>query len=212
MSLAEQVAAMAAKRQQRVSGNTEEPEENNNGNKVAASAPATVTTLAAPKPVAPTPVPAAPKPAVPRQTSESNSKKKVGGFFGGTTTAAKTPAEQPKKASNAILTPAGQAAAEPHTIKSYKPDPIPVQPPKVQNTEAVFTQSRLKPTGIRGDESPAVQLARATAPQETALALPEITGKTTTTTTTVTKTKRVTKSDPEYDIVEYKVGCGCSIM
>ena len=45
------------------------------------------------------------------------------------------------------------------------------------------------------------------------MALPKaVTTTTTTTTTTITKTKRITKSDPEYDVTEYKLGCACTVM
>lgn len=187
LSMAEQVAMMAAKRQQRLDGG-ESPKE---------------TPVS---PVVPTPPP---RPVATPSQKATEAPKKKKGFFGGggkpKSDAGKTkitPKPTPRK-----VAPQAPPAAEPHIIKSYKPEPI--SSPVVPAPAGAFTQDRLKPTGRREDKPAPALVAEAPAQE---LATPSVPITTTTKTTTVTKTKRVTKSDPEYDIVEYKVGCFCTVM
>jgi hypothetical protein len=198
LSMAEQVALMAAKRQERLQADSNEKGSDEN---VAPTPEPANTVVAAP----PAPVMAAASKSEPVKKEET--KAKGGGFFGGKKDKKETNNKVVTKAAPAAVPAPVAAAPEPATvIKSYKPEPLPL-PAKAA---PAYSQARLKPTGIRED-SPAAQLEEDTAPQQPEAAPLPITTSTTTTTTT-TKTKRVTKSTPEYDVTEYKVGCACTVM
>lgn len=177
MSIAEQVAMMAAKRQNRMT---------NGAAPVVSETPAVAPAPPPPKPAPPAPQP---KPAA----APAATKKK--GLFGGGSKQKEAGAPTKK------VTPPPAPAPAPYTIKSYVPPPIETASPAAPT----FSQARLKPTGIRQDATPAAAEPEETAPS----AVPTTT---TTRTTTTTKTKRVTKSNPQYDEVEYKVGCFCTVM
>jgi hypothetical protein len=207
-SIADQVAMMAARRNQRMQGggddtplHTAQTEPPTNTQVSTSNVPSTlsqpvVTTMVTR--TLPPPVTHAP---VTQKTVEKVENKK-GGFFGGS-----------KKVATGNQAPALAPASpsqEPFIIKTYKPEPIAAE----QAKPPVFTQARLKTTGLR-DDLPKEKGEEMEAPlpqPETNEASKAGTTTTTITTVTTTKTKRVVKSDPEYDVTEYKVGCFCTVM
>jgi hypothetical protein len=200
-SIADQVAMMAARRNQRMQEEVDEtplhPAQTDSITNISTpSAPSqpvvtTMVTRTPPPPVTHTPLTT--------KKIEKVENQKVG-FFGGSKKAAK---ENPAPAPTS-------PPQEPFIIKTYKPEPIPAE----QAKPPVFTQARLKSTGLR-DDLPKEKEEQKEAPlpqPETNEALKAGTTTTTITTVTTTKTKRVVKSDPEYDVTEYKVGCFCTVM
>ena len=136
--------------------------------------------------------------------------------------------EEPTAKTSTALVAASPPPAKPVVIKQYKPDPLP--PQNNTATTPVFSQAILKPTGLK--DGPAATEGQEGAPEQaltnarvksttlsedggttTEEVNPE-TGEivTTTRTKTVTTTKRVVKTDPEYDVTEYKVGCFCTVL
>lgn len=207
MSMAEQVAMMAAKRQQRMQGGSgdESVEENTIQTPVrVVSSPAS-----APTP-APTPVttltrsPPPPPQFVPLTTAKKVDKKpekKSGGFFGGGKKEDKKVVTDKKPVPKAAPTPVAQPVT---VLKTYKPEPLLITE---KPSAPIFSQSILKPTGAVRENA----VAKLPESAERVERAPPAT-TTTTTTTTTTKTKRVIQSDPEYDVVEYKVGCFCTVL
>jgi hypothetical protein len=209
MSMAEQVAAMAAKRQQRLEGTPTEsvpqrPEETNpDSDDVLAAQVAAMAakrqqrmeggaTPAASSVVVAKPAVSAPAPKVVPEPSKKKEKLSKKEKKAAKAAAAKpvVPAAPPAPASNEVT-----------IIKTYKPEPLPLP----EKAAPVFTQAQLKPVRTSATTTSAVEPVEA-APEQ------HLTTTTTTTTTTITKTKRVTKADPEYDVTEYKMGCACTVM
>lgn len=241
MSMAEQVAAMAAKRQQRLEAgasaqsNNEETEPPKSAVLAAPTeTPATNNTPMAIKSITiakttPAVVPTT-QPVV--HSVEAKKSGRSGGIFGGgkkkteetTVVAPSKPIRVVTKTPPAVTPVVSVPAEEEVTIiKTYKPEPLPLPPKK---TIPVFAQAKLKPVS-RGPENDmnnvtttepittttAITSTDVVAPVGEEMSLPKArTTTTTTTTTTITKTKRITKSDPEYDVTEYKVGCACTVM
>lgn len=230
LSMAEQVALMAAKRQQRMEGT-----DNGGGNeRVIVPAPSDSARTQPTQPVtAPAPVSAS----VDSRAAATKTTTTV--TAAPTTTVVKSVKRLPKpttaptvvKSNNVTSRPAPSSveAAAPVVIKSYIPDPIP--PLQNQNststTQPIISQAILKPTGKRDE----IISERDTAPETVSAKVKETTQHTTSTETgpttvdpetgevitttrtkTVTTTKRVIKTTPEYDETEYKVGCFCTVM